>query len=52
VRYQQAWIEDDGSLYIQTELCTATLRDEMTGTVTIDDGSAMDSLHRIDVFVG
>ena len=47
---QQAWIEDDGSLYIQTELCTATLRDEMTGTVTIDDGSATDSLHRIDVF--
>jgi serine/threonine protein kinase len=29
VRYNQAWLEDDGALYIQTELCTATLRDEM-----------------------
>ena len=31
VRYQQAWLEDDGTLYIQTELCSATLRDEMSG---------------------
>jgi hypothetical protein len=39
VRYQQAWLEDDGTLYIQTELCTATLRDEMSGMVaTCDDG--------------
>ena len=30
VRYQQAWLEDDGTLYIQTELCSATLRDEMS----------------------
>lgn len=50
VRYQQAWLEDDGTLYIQTELCTATLRDEMTGAARIDDGSATQSLQRIDVF--
>mmetsp|Transcript_27430 Transcript_27430/g.54872 ORF Transcript_27430/g.54872 Transcript_27430/m.54872 type:complete len:780 (-) Transcript_27430:89-2428(-) len=31
VRYFQSWLEDDGTLYIQTELCSATLRDEMTG---------------------
>ncbi|KAL9186293.1 hypothetical protein ACHAXT_005531 [Thalassiosira profunda] len=31
VRYQQAWLEDDGTLYIQTELCSSTLRDEMAG---------------------
>ena len=37
VRYQQAWLEDDGTLYIQTELCSATLRDEMSNeTKTID----------------
>jgi hypothetical protein len=29
VRYQQAWFEEDGTLYIQTELCSNTLRDEM-----------------------
>lgn len=29
VRYHQAWFEDDGTLYIQTELCSSTLRDEM-----------------------
>eukprot|EP00804_Cyclotella_cryptica_P006759 CCRYP_015710-RD/>CCRYP_015710-RD protein AED:0.10 eAED:0.10 QI:1189/0.66/0.75/1/0.66/0.5/4/0/762 len=29
VRYHQAWFEDDGTLYIQTELCSNTLRDEM-----------------------
>lgn len=29
VRYHQAWLEDDGNLYIQTELCKSTLRDEM-----------------------
>jgi len=37
VRYQQAWLEDDGTLYIQTELCSATLRDELSGK---QDGSA------------
>jgi len=37
VRYQQAWLEEDGTLYIQTELCTATLRDEMSGTVAISE---------------
>ncbi|EED90599.1 hypothetical protein THAPSDRAFT_263366, partial [Thalassiosira pseudonana CCMP1335] len=31
VRYHQAWFEDNGTLFIQTELCSATLRDEMTG---------------------
>ena len=30
VRYQQAWLEDDGTIYIQTELCSATLRDEIS----------------------
>lgn len=50
VRYQQAWLEDDGALYIQTELCTATLRDEMTGAVLVDDVSAMHTSQRIDVF--
>ena len=29
VRYHQAWLEEDGNLYIQTELCKATVRDEM-----------------------
>jgi len=38
VRYQQAWLEDDGILYIQTELCSATLLDEMSGKVMIADG--------------
>ena len=37
VRYQQAWLEEDGTLYIQTELCNATLRDEMSGSVEITD---------------
>lgn len=35
VRYQQAWLEDDGTLYIQTELCTATLRDHMSRTMPL-----------------
>jgi wee1-like protein kinase len=33
VRYHQAWLEDDGTLYIQTELCKSTLRDEMKSEV-------------------
>ena len=33
VRYHQAWLEDDGTLYIQTELCKSTLRDEMKSGV-------------------
>jgi len=37
VRYQQAWLEDDGTLYIQTELCSATLRDEMSDEKKIVD---------------
>lgn len=36
VRYQQAWLEDDGTLYIQTELCAATLRDELSGKAGAD----------------
>lgn len=50
VRYQQAWLEDDGALYIQTELCTATLRDEMTGAAVIGDGFATQTFQRIDIF--
>ena len=47
VRYQQAWLEDDGTLYIQTELCSATLRDEMSrkgilaGSGATNNGSAI-----------
>ena len=29
VRYHQAWFENDGTLYIQTELCTGTLKDKI-----------------------
>jgi len=36
VRYHQAWLEDDGNLYIQTELCKSTLRDEMTSGKRMD----------------
>lgn len=52
VRYQQAWLEDDGTLYIQTELCTATLRDEMSGKVAIDDVLQTGGVsgQRIDLF--
>ena len=50
VRYHQAWLEDDGVLYIQTELCTATLRDEMTGAAMIGDGCAKQTFQRIDLF--
>jgi wee1-like protein kinase len=32
VRYHQAWMEDD-RLFIQTELCVGTLRDEISGGV-------------------
>eukprot|EP00956_Cyclotella_meneghiniana_P003055 scaffold3740_cov51-Cyclotella_meneghiniana.AAC.16 len=32
VRYHQAWFEKDGTLYIQTELCSNTLRDETLTT--------------------
>lgn len=35
VRYHQAWFENDGSLYIQTELCYSTLRDEMNATQSV-----------------
>lgn len=42
VRYQQAWLEDDGTLYIQTELCSATLRDELSGKADIDAGVTLD----------
>ena len=41
VRYQQAWLEDDGMLYIQTELCSATLRDEMSRKVIDGNGVAL-----------
>mmetsp|Transcript_40756 Transcript_40756/g.85366 ORF Transcript_40756/g.85366 Transcript_40756/m.85366 type:complete len:782 (+) Transcript_40756:991-3336(+) len=49
VRYQQAWLEDDGTLYIQTELCSATLRDELSGKQVVDGsanggGSALKSI--------
>jgi len=55
VRYNQAWLEDDGALYIQTELCTATLRDEMMmiGNNTEMCDSILDTpttFLRIDVF--
>ncbi len=57
VRYQQAWLEEDGTLYIQTELCTATLRDEMSGLVEITDDvlqtaaeGAVSGGQRINVF--
>ena len=43
VRYQQAWLENDGTLYIQTELCSATLRDEMSGKVTIATDASQQS---------
>ena len=36
VRYHQAWLEDDGTLYIQTELCKSTLRDEMNSRKRMD----------------
>jgi len=36
VRYHQAWLEDDGNLYIQTELCKSTLRDEMNAGERMD----------------
>ena len=45
MRYQQAWLEDDGTLYIQTELCSATLQDEMSGKFkngTLQTGSDSD----------
>lgn len=52
VRYQQAWLEDDGTLYIQTELCSATLRDEMDGKVTNigSEQSTTTSRQTLDVF--
>ena len=46
VRYQQAWLEDDGTLYIQTELCSATLRDEMSGKVAGGSGIAVNTSER------
>ena len=46
VRYQQAWLEDDGTLYIQTELCSATLRDEMSGKVAGGSGMAVKTAER------
>ncbi|KAL7550522.1 hypothetical protein ACHAWF_013741 [Thalassiosira exigua] len=45
VRYHQAWLEDDGTLYIQTELCSATLRDEMAGNT----GKSLDFFRQIKV---
>ena len=36
VRYHQAWIEDN-RLYIQTELCTSTLQQEMVTRGILDD---------------
>ena len=59
VRYHQAWLEDNGALYIQTELCTATLRDEMGMMMngnnfktndSISDTTPTTTLLRIDVF--
>ncbi|KAL7543181.1 hypothetical protein ACHAXR_012467 [Thalassiosira sp. AJA248-18] len=44
VRYQQAWLEDDGTLYIQTELCSATLLDEMSGKVIDGNCVAVNTL--------
>ncbi|KAL7498437.1 hypothetical protein ACHAWT_008849 [Skeletonema menzelii] len=43
VRYHQAWLEDDGNLYIQTELCKATLRDEM------NSGERMDVVRQLKI---
>jgi len=34
VRYHQCWLEDDGTLYIQMELCASTLRKEMDNSAT------------------
>jgi serine/threonine protein kinase len=56
VRYHQAWMEDD-RLYIQTELCSGTLSDEMNRTPPILDAPrrykllreillALDFIHR------
>ena len=37
VRYYGCWLEDDGTLYIQMELCSSTLRNEMdSGAISFD----------------
>eukprot|EP00581_Thalassiosira_minuscula_P003968 CAMPEP_0183747186 /NCGR_PEP_ID=MMETSP0737-20130205/67137_1 /TAXON_ID=385413 /ORGANISM="Thalassiosira miniscula, Strain CCMP1093" /LENGTH=804 /DNA_ID=CAMNT_0025982895 /DNA_START=182 /DNA_END=2593 /DNA_ORIENTATION=+ len=48
VRYQQAWLEDDGTLYIQTELCSATLRDELSGKAAKDAGKNDGSIRTVE----
>jgi len=36
VRYYGCWLEDDGTLYIQMEMCSSTLRNEMDNSATFD----------------
>ncbi|KAL7442473.1 hypothetical protein ACHAXM_008428 [Skeletonema potamos] len=47
VRYHQAWLEDDGNLYIQTELCKSTLRDEMNSDKRMDFGRQFKILREV-----
>ncbi|KAL7522659.1 hypothetical protein ACHAWX_007601 [Stephanocyclus meneghinianus] len=46
VRYHQAWFEEDGTLYIQTELCSNTLRDEMQSI----NGESKAAKHSSNIF--